>query len=115
MYSCWTQWRSLLHLRALRGFAGSGLVARVIADHARHADTRLDRHGLVDHALLVGVVAHFDVADQREVLAERMTDETVVGEDPAQVRMAFEDDAEQVERLALEPVAARPHRGQRVN
>ena len=45
---------------------------------------------------------------QREVLAERMADEAVVGEDAAQVRVAAEQDAEQVERLALEPVGARP-------
>src|SRR3546814_11701971 len=54
-----------------------------------------------------------DVADQREVLAERMADEPVVGQDPAQVRMALEDDAEQVERLALEPVRAGPQVGDR--
>jgi hypothetical protein len=33
----------------------------VFADDARRDLARLDRHGLVDHALL-GVVAHFDVA-----------------------------------------------------
>jgi hypothetical protein len=44
--------------------------------------------GLVHHALLVGVVTHFDVADQREVLAERMADEAVVREDAAQIRVA---------------------------
>ena len=36
-----------------------------------------------------------------------MADEAVVGEDAAQVRMAFEDDAEQVEGFALEPVRDR--------
>ncbi len=65
-------------------------------------------HGFIDHALLLGVVAHFDVADQREILAERMADETVVGKDAAQIRMTVVDDAEQVERFALEPVQARP-------
>ena len=43
MDSCWTEWRSLLHLRALRGFARGGLVARIVADHARHQHARLDR------------------------------------------------------------------------
>ena len=52
---------------------------------------------------------HLDVADQREVLAERMTDEAVVGQDPAQVRMPIEQDAEQVERFALEPIGGCPH------
>src|SRR5690606_16895786 len=81
-----------------------GGIARIVADHARHGDARLDRGDrLVDHALLLRVVADLDVADQREVLAERMADEAVVGQDPAQVRVAPEDDAEQVERLALEP------------
>src|SRR6185436_14677580 len=84
------------------------VVAVVVADHLWHQRARLDAHGLVHHALLVGVVAHLDVADQRKVLAERMTDETVVGEDAAQVRVSGEQDAEQVERFALEPVGARP-------
>src|SRR5690606_10639930 len=35
-----------------------------------------------------------------------MPDESIVGEDAAQVRMTVEDDAEQVEGLALEPVGA---------
>src|SRR5690554_1841320 len=80
-------------------------VARVFAKHARYIDARF--HGgdrLVDDATLVRVVAHFDVADQREVLAERMANEAVVGEDATQVRMALEYDAEQVEGLAFEPV-----------
>src|SRR6478736_4160434 len=80
------------------------LVAAVVADHARHQRALDDLHRLVHHALLVGVVAHFDIAHQREVLAEWMPDEAVVSEDAAQVRMAVEHDAEQVEGLALEPV-----------
>ena len=76
----------------------------VVADDARHQRPRLDRHRLVDHAPLLRVVAHFDVADQREVLAERVPDETVVGQDAPQIRMAVEQDAEQVEGLAFEPV-----------
>ena len=74
-----------------------------------------DGHRLVHHALLVGVVAHFDVADQREVLAERMADETVVGEDAAQIRVTGEQDAEQVEGFALEPVGARPDVDHRID
>ena len=37
-------------------------------------------HRLVDHALLLVVVAHLDEAGQREVLAQRMALEAVVGE-----------------------------------
>ena len=43
-----------------------------------------------------------------------MADEAVVGEDAAQIRVAAEQDAEQVEGLALEPVGARPDLGHRV-
>ncbi len=59
----------------------------VLADHARRDFARLDRHRLIDDALLFRVVTHFDVAGDREILAERMTDETVVGQDAAQVRV----------------------------
>ena len=37
-----------------------------------------------------------------------MADETVIGQDAAQIDMAFEVDAEQVEGLALVPVGAAP-------
>src|SRR5438045_9606111 len=37
-----------------------------------------------------------------------MTDETVVSEQPAEIRMAGEDDAEEVEGLALEPIRRWP-------
>ena len=87
----------------------------LFADDPRRDLARLDGHRLVDHALALGVVAHFHVAGHREVLAERMADETVVGEDAAQVRVAFEDDAVQVERLALEPVGRAPQAGQRIH
>ena len=61
-------------------------------------------HRLVDHALLLVVVAHLDIAGQREVLAQRMALEAVVGEDAAQIGMVGEEDAVHVEGLALEPV-----------
>src|SRR6478735_5609089 len=75
------------------------LIAVVVADHLRHQGAFHDLHGLVDHPLLVGVVPHFDIAHQREVLAERMADETIVGKQAAQVRVAVENDAEQIEGL----------------
>src|SRR5258706_15921359 len=80
----------------------------VLADDARDDLARLDGDRLVDDALLLRVVAHLDVARDREVLAERVADEAVVGQDAAQVGMAVEYDAEQVEGLALEPVDPRP-------
>jgi hypothetical protein len=48
----------------------------VLADHARHDLARLDGDRLVDHAALLGVVAHLDVAGDREVLAERVAPRT---------------------------------------
>src|SRR5262245_16669523 len=81
----------------------------VATDHLGHERAWLDAHGLVYHPALLRVVTHLDVADEREVLAEGMTDEAVVGEDSTQVRMSLEEDAEEVEGLALVPVRARPH------
>jgi hypothetical protein len=78
-----------------------------------HQHARLDLDRLVDHPLLVFIVAHGDIADQREILAERMADETVIGHDPAQVRMTLEDNTVQVERLALIPVDRIPDLDQR--
>src|SRR5690606_8658965 len=63
----------------------------LLADHPLHQLARRDRDRLVDHALLLGVVAHLHVAADREVLAERMPDETVVGEDATQIGMPLED------------------------
>src|SRR6185369_10924014 len=71
----------------------------LLTDNARYQHARFNGYRLVDHALLVFVVAHLDLADEREVLAERMPDEAVVGQDAAQVRMTFEDDTEKVEGL----------------
>jgi hypothetical protein len=80
-----------------------------------HQGTGLDADRLVDHTLLLRVVAHLDLPDQREVLAERVADEAVVGQDAAQVGMTVEQDAEEVEGLTLEPVGARPDTDHRVD
>jgi hypothetical protein len=85
------------------------LVAEIVAPHPRHGDAVLDAHRLVHHPPLLRVIAHFDLAIEREILAQRVPDETVIGEDAPQVRVAVENDAEQVEGLALEPVGSRPH------
>jgi hypothetical protein len=80
------------------------------ANDPRRDLARLDGHRLIDHPLLLRVIAHFDIAGNREILAERMSDETVVGQNPTQVFVPRENDAEQVESLALEPVHAVPDR-----
>ena len=77
------------------------------------AEFLVEPHGLVDDALLLVVVADLDEAGQREVLAQRMPLEAVVGEDAAQVRMAGEQDAVEVVGFALEPVRRREHRDRR--
>src|SRR3546814_3127172 len=60
-------------------------------------------HRLVDDPLLLLVVAHFLEAGQREVLAQGMALEAIVGEDAAQIGMVREEDAEHVPHLALQP------------
>src|SRR5689334_14368315 len=81
-----------------------GICVVLFANDARRDLSRFDRDGLVDDPLLVRVVAHLDIARDREVLAERVTDEAVVREQTAQIRMTREDDTEQVESFALQPV-----------
>ena len=48
------------------------------------------------------------MSGQGEVLAERVSDEAVVGEDAAQVGVSAEDDSEEVKRLAFKPVGDGP-------
>jgi hypothetical protein len=62
-------------------------------------------HRLVEHALLLIVVAHFDKPGQREVLAQRMAVKAVVGQEAAQIRVAGEQDAIKIIGFALEPLA----------
>src|SRR5574340_1679341 len=77
-------------------------------DAWRHL-ARFDRHRLVYDALLFRVVAHFHMAGQREILAERAADKAIIGQDAAQVRVPGEYDAVQIEGFALIPVGARPY------
>ena len=67
------------------------------------AEFLLQLHRLVDDALLLFVVAQLDIAGQREILAQRMPLEAVIGQDAAQIGMVGEIDAEQIPGLALEP------------
>src|SRR5512146_3226282 len=109
---CGPKFRVKLRISATSGSGGCvfqrTLVAVVLADHARDQRARLDAHRLIHDAALRRVVLHLDVADEREVLAERMADEAVVRQQAAQVRMILEQDAEHVERFALVPVRGRP-------
>src|SRR5882724_5531126 len=83
------------------GGSSSSMQATVVVftNDARRDLARLDRDRLIDDALLLCVITHLDVAGGRKVLAERMTDETVVGQDASQIEMAFEQDAVEVEGL----------------
>src|SRR5437773_2544784 len=87
----------------------------IMADDLGHQYTRYDAHGLIHHALLFRVVLHFNIADEREVLAERMANEPVVREDAAQVRMTAKQNTEQVKGLTLEPVGRSPHVDDRID
>src|SRR4029453_276101 len=93
----------------------SRLVAVVLADHLGHQRAGFDRNRLVHDAALLWVIAHFDVADQREILAERMADEAVVGEDATQIGVTTKQYAVEVERFALEPVCRGPDRDHRID
>src|ERR1700730_2190981 len=64
---------------------------------------------LVEHPLLLVVVADLDETGERKVLAQRMAVEAVVGQEPPHVGMAGEDHAIEVVALALEPVGAGKH------
>src|SRR5271167_2646140 len=71
------------------------------------AEFLIEPHRLVTDALLLIVVANLDETGHREVLAQRMAVEAVVGEKAPRVRMAIEQHAEEVVNLALVPVRAR--------
>src|SRR5580698_3079036 len=69
------------------GCCGPKLIVKVRLSSAAPgeiAECLRQLHRLVDNALLLGIVADFDVAAQREILAERETLEAVIGEDAAQ-------------------------------
>src|SRR5574343_379359 len=86
----------------------------VFAHDARGVLARLDGDRLIDHPCLIGVVTHFYVTGNREVFAEWVADETVIGQDTTQVIVTNEGDAVKIESFALEPIGARPDAGNRV-
>src|SRR5574343_1538707 len=83
----------------------------VFAHDARGVLARLDSDWLIDHSCLIGVVTHFNVTGNREVLAERMADEAIVGQYATQVVVSDEGNTVGIECFALEPVGTRPHAG----
>src|SRR3569833_854397 len=85
-------------------------ITAVVTYHARHQDARLDGHRLVYHTPFVRIITHFHFANERKIFAEGMADETIIGEEAAQIRLAVEQDTEEVEGLALVPVGAIPDR-----
>ena len=52
---------------------------------------------------------------QRKILAKRMADESIVGQDAPQIGMTVEHDPEQVKGLTLVPIGVRPDAGQGIN
>ena len=72
---------------------------------------RLDADRLVDHPLLLGVVAHLDMARHREVLAQRVADEAVVREDATQVEVCGQ--AMTIAKAGCEAALACSHRAAR--
>ena len=104
-----------LHVKSGFGFfLGPGLVERggfAFGELAAVRDERAAHHrrGLDllagDFRDVGGGEGDFD-AGEREVLAERVIRIRIPHQDAARVRVAFEDDAEHVERFALVPVGA---------
>src|SRR3982750_2212594 len=76
---------------------------------------RLDGDRLIDHALLIRVVTHLDIAGHGEVLAKRVPYEPVIGKDATKIRVAFKYDAVQVECFALVPVGGGPDSDYRID
>ena len=74
----------------------------------RHQHARFDTDRLINHAPLFGIIDYFDVATQREILAERMADETVIRQQTAQGRIAGKEVSIQVKGLAGGPGGSGP-------
>ena len=80
----------------------------LFTNNSRSNLTRFDRHRLINDSLLFGVITHLDVAVNREVLAERMTNETIIRKYPAQIGMTRKDNPVQIEGFTLKPVNSVP-------
>src|SRR5215471_17173577 len=66
-------------------------------------------HRLVHDALLLIVVAQFDKPSERKIFAQGVAFESVIGQQPAHVRMAGKEHTVEVVGFALEPVGAGEH------
>ena len=55
----------------------------LFTDHSLDNLAGFYRDGLINDPPLVRVIAHFNVATQREVLAEGVADEPVIGKNPS--------------------------------
>ena len=66
----------------------------IFTDHARHIFAGINGDGLIQNAPLLGVVTHFYLTGRREIFAERMSHETIVGQQAAQIRVTFKNNAE---------------------
>src|SRR5476649_2867505 len=105
-------------LISMSGMSAGLLVARQDAldaalpgtEEVEAAEFLREFHRLVDHALLDVIPAQLDEAGQREVLAQRMALEAVVGEDAAKIGMIGEPHAIEIVGLALEPWRGTPDR-----
>src|SRR5258705_9029500 len=73
------------------------------------AEFLIETDGVVEHPLLLIVVAHLDKSGQREILAQRMALKAVVGQQPPHVRMTDKDYPVKVVGFALEPVGPWKH------
>src|ERR1700688_4880485 len=73
------------------------------------AEFLIETDGFVEHPLLLIVVAYLDEAGEREILAQWVPLEAVVGQQPPHVRMAGEDHAVEIVAFALEPVGTGKH------
>src|SRR5690349_9338026 len=78
-------------------------------DNARRDLARFYGDRLIDDPLLVGIVAHLHIATERKILAEWVTDKSVIREDTAQVGVTGEHDAIKIECFAFKPVGGRPY------
>src|SRR6185369_10464460 len=74
----------------------------------RRIFSRFYAHRLINDTSLFRVITHLYVAGNRKIFAERVTDESVIRQNAAQIRVAIEDDAVQVEGLSLIPIGTRP-------
>jgi hypothetical protein len=72
-------------------------------------------HRLINHPLQLFVITQLDIAGEREILAQWIAGETIVGENAPQIGIAPKGNAVHVEGFALEPARGRVKRYARRN